>query len=612
MLSNSTLLNINCTGIITMRKLRISIVFAACAALFALTWISLLASPTQLFAQGERTPIPLITLVPPTPLPSAEPPTAAPTFTRSAIEGIVKRGTLRIGIMYNIGRFATLSDTGEVRGYEADIARAIAEDWGVKPEFVQVTRKNGLSMLLSGEVDLLMGQQMLTREDQSFVDFSDPLFMNTQVALVASDVPAQSIRDLSNQPVAVVAGSRGEQAFNGWMIGNGLKPDTKPFVLLDEALQALIGKEVVAVVGDRWDLDEKVRGKIDSVRLLPEPFRSEPYAIAMRRYDANMRTLVNRTLQRLVAIDRFSSLYDLWFPKDLLPVEGRVVPRVWKDLSTDSRAIADFSVDIVMPSAPVIAKIKAGQPIRVAGLGAPSDPTGAPPLLESFDQALINEMARRWGVQVQIVPDTFGRGEDAVASGQADLAVGVEPHWSSIDRVDFVGIFAQHGYKMMTPFGSSAVRNFGDLFATQRLIAYFRDDPAAIDLAKKLAETVRINVDTIKPVAIDSIEEAVQRLTSDPRVNVVFADSLRLIPIVTAYPKSVQLTDGEYGDKKPIGFAVPRNDVDFRVLIDVTLQDMYRDGTYANIYKANFNLGEPLQMVVWPGPPQVFGVKTSQ
>jgi polar amino acid transport system substrate-binding protein len=505
-----------------------------------------------------------------------------------------------------------LSSTGEVRGYEADIARAIAEDWGVKPEFVQVTRRTGLNTLLSGEVDLLMGEIMLTREDQSPVDYSDPLFMNTQVALVANDAPAQGIRDLSGQPVAVVSGSRGEQAFNGWMIGNGLQANAKPYVMLDEALQALIRKEVVGVVGDRWELDEKVRGKIDNVRLLSEPFRSEPYAIAMRRFDANLRTLVNRTLQRLVSIDRFSSLYDLWFPKDLLPVEGRVVPRVWKDLDTDSRAIADFSIDIVMPSAPVIDRIKSGQPLRVAGLGAPVDSNGQPSLLDSFNQAMINEMARRWGVQVQIVPNTYGLGEDAVASGQADFAIGVEPHWASVDRVDFVGIFAQHGYKLMTPFGSSQIRAFSDLFSSQRLIAYFRDDAASIDLAKKLAEKVRINPDTIKPVPIDTVEDAVRVLTSDPRVNVVFGDSLRLIPIVNAYPKSVQLTDGEYGDRKPIAFAVPRNDADFRVLVDITLQDMFRDGTYANIYKANFNIGDPLQMVVWPGPQQVFGVKTGQ
>jgi len=62
-------------------------------------------------------------------------------------------------------------------------------------------------------------------------------------------------------------------------------------------------------------------------------------------------------------------------------------------------------------------------------------------MLDAFNQAMITEMARRWGVQVQLVPDSFGKAEDVLASGAADLAIGIEPHWSSIDRVDFCGIY---------------------------------------------------------------------------------------------------------------------------------------------------------------------------
>ena len=62
---------------------------------------------------------------------------------------------------------------------------------------------------------------------------------------------------------------------------------------------------------------------------------------------------------------------------------------------------------------------------------------------------------------------------------------------------------------------------------------------------------------------------------------------------------------------KAISFAVPRNDADFRVLVDVTLQEMYRDGTYQKIYNANFGVGNPLNVLVWPGASTLFGVKTS-
>jgi putative glutamine transport system substrate-binding protein len=571
-------------------------------------------------AQGERTPVPLATLIPPTVVPP--PPTATP-IPPSPLSVLARfkdpKAPLRVGILYNVGRFSTLTDTGDVRGFEADLAEAIAEDWGVgvataadagKVQYVQVTHQNALSMLLSGKIDLLMGQVMISRDQQAQIDFSDPIFVNKQVALTNADAPFKDIKDLAGQTVGVMYGSPSEQAFTDWMQANGLQATVKRYVTMDDTLKGLINKEISAVIGDRWELDRKVNGIIQGVKLLDGVFRTEPYGIAMRRFDDNLRTLVNRTLQRLVDSKRLDPLYDVWFPKNLMPAEERVIPRVWKDLSTDSRAVADFPTDIVMPAQPVVPKIKAGQAIRVAGIGAPPDDTGKPSLLDAFNQAMITEMARRWGVQVQLVPDSYGKAEDVLASGAADLAIGIEPHWSSVDRVDFCGIYARHTYRIMIPYGSTAIQSFNDLFSSRRQIGYFADDPYAIELAKKLSEGLRMAPDTIRPVPLTSIDDAIERLTTDHTANIVFGDSLRLIPIVQAKPTFVQLTNGEYGDARPIAFAVPRNDADFRVLVEVTLQDMYRDGSYQRIFKDTFAIGDPLSMIVWPGPSTVFGIKT--
>jgi polar amino acid transport system substrate-binding protein len=263
----------------------------------------------------------------------------------------------------------------------------------------------------------------------------------------------------------------------------------------------------------------------------------------------------------------------------------------------------------VLPAAPVVQRIKSGQTLRVAGLGAPLDTNGKTPILDAFNTALINEMARRWGIPVQAIPNSFGAAaEDVLASGQADLAIGLEPHWGAVDRVDFTGIYAQHGYRLMVPFGSTAVQQFGDLFSGRRQIGYFTDDPAAIELAKEIATKVRIA--EIRPIPLRTDQDAIQVLVTDRVANAVFGDTLRLNSIVQAYPKFVQIVGDTYG-QKPLSFAVPRNDADFRALVDATLQDMYRDGTYQRLWKDNFGIGDPLQFVMQPGPSMLFGIKTS-
>src|SRR5689334_11760203 len=110
-------------------------------------------------AQTPRTPVPLVTLVPPTPLPPPPTATPLPPLIQSALVRIkADPPHVVIGIPYNISRFATLTITGEVEGFEADIASAIADDWGVKLTLKQVTRQNALDLLLSGQIDLLLGQ----------------------------------------------------------------------------------------------------------------------------------------------------------------------------------------------------------------------------------------------------------------------------------------------------------------------------------------------------------------------------------------------------------------------------------------------------------------------
>jgi ABC-type amino acid transport substrate-binding protein len=587
-----------------------------------LLWVMLLLAGTLPIAsaQATRTPVPLVTLVPPTLVPPPPSPTATQPPLQSALARVKarisanNRPTLIVGLPYNVERFASLTTTGSVAGFEADLAQAIADDWGVDLLRPQVTRQNAVDMLLNGQIDLLMGQVIVSRDTQTALDFSDPIFVNKQVALVLDDASARDVKDLGGQAVGVVIGSRSEQALAEWSKANNIQVDVKRYPMLDDGIRALFNREIVALVGGRWELDQKAgHGLLSGIRLLSGVFRLEPYAIAMRRYDDNLRTLVDRTLQRLQQSKRLDPIYNQWFPKDLMPVEERVLPRVWANLDDDKRVLSDpdFPVDIIMPAQPVVARIKSGQPLRVAGLGAPLDSSGRTPILEALNQALITEMARRWGAQVQLVPNSYGKGEDAVASGQADLAVGVEPHWGNVDRVDFAGLYAEHSYRLMTPFGSTQVRDFGDLFAgIRRNVAYFADDPGAVDLARTTAEKFRIPADTITFVRLQTDNDAIQTLAVDHISAFVFGDSLRLYPIVQANPKFVQFTDASYG-AKPISFAVPRNDADFRVLVEVTLQEMAKDGTYQRLWQATFPVGNPLSIIVWPGSATVFGIKTT-
>jgi len=90
-------------------------------------------------------------------------------------------------------------------------------------------------------------------------------------------------------------------------------------------------------------------------------------------------------------------------------------------------------------------------------------------------------------------------------------------------------------------------------------------------------------------------------MTVEDNIRAIYGDSLRLLALMRqSEDPGVKMLDTWYGDVLPIAFAVPRNDADFRHLIDITLQDMAVDGTYQNYWSTHFGLGDPLTILNWP------------
>lgn len=568
-------------------------------------------------ATATRTPPPTATPTPtitPSPTdtptltaPTRVPPTLVPTVTPTPFSPVEVSGLsyakdnrlLRVGTYFNAYPFSWLNENGTVAGYEADIIRAIAIDLGVEIEFVQVTRHNDVATLLSGQIDLLIGQQMHTRDREDLVEFSHPYYINQERMVVQTDSPWNDLAGMAGQPVSVELGSRSERALRDWMQETGTAYDVRPFLTESDALDALAAGDVAGMVGT---LDSLRRAGRLNMRLIDEPVLNGYYAIVVRRWDVNLRNLINRSLQKLKASGRLDEIFAEWFPAESINFNA-LVP-VYENLYEDTRALADFNADVPYPDTPVLERIAQGQPIRVAGLvtGDESAPAQAR-ILNALNNALVNEMARRWGVQVEVVPNSALNAVDLVANGQADLAVGVSPRWDGADRVDYSLPYAQHSDRLMIPRRyEQQISGFADMLGTGWWIGYFADDAQDADLIRKYAQVFGVEQNVRDPFAIQREEDAIYTMTIEQNIDAIFGDSLRLLALLRDWdtPSAVVLLDTPYGDILPITFAVPRNDADFRALIDFTLQDMAADGTYQGYWGQHFGLGDPMAIPYWP------------
>src|SRR5690606_449152 len=89
-------------------------------------------------------------------------------------EDIQSRGSVNIGLLVDFPPFGILDAQGNPDGYDADVARLLAEDLGVELNLIPVTGPNRIPYLLSNQIDILVASLGITPERAEQVAFSQP------------------------------------------------------------------------------------------------------------------------------------------------------------------------------------------------------------------------------------------------------------------------------------------------------------------------------------------------------------------------------------------------------------------------------------------------------
>jgi len=545
-------------------------------------------------AQATRTPLPL---------PAEETPTYPQQVTQSALQAIRERGELRAGVLYNDPPFTSLADNGDLQGYEIDILRRIAELWNIDVTFVQVTRQTRIPMLESGEVDLLAGSIPHRRDLGAYLEFSDPIFRSGYGLLVRADSAIDGLEDLAARPVGFISDEANallsEQAA---VLGIGL--DARPYTSLDEAELALAGDGdasippiIDALVARRETLMLLASAHRD-LELLAAPLSPASSAFAFRRGDTPLRDALNLGLQQVAAEGKLSDAfqYNLYgYPADIFPIYPGQVKYTFETLPAD-----------ITGRESALARIRRGEPLRIAGLDLSQEPAlfDSQPIIDGYNRAVINEMARRWGSPVTELPDSTGqKAYEMLVSGQADVAVGLTRELTYLGDVAFSEPYYQIGLRVIHQ-NEVALFGIGDL--------EFKPSMAAppLDISESLIRDNNV-FPSIKTA--ETFEEAYRQLSLFT-VWAVVGDEYALYLMGQA-DENLELIGQRYRPRNRV-MAVPSTDADLLALVNYTLQDMALDGTidrlrdqYFRPYVPEDEELAPLDsMQIWPGISTYLGV----
>ncbi len=138
---------------------------------------------------------------------------ARPEGTGEAmLEQVLKRGVLRIG-MSTFVPWAIQDKSGNFVGFEIDVANRLAQDMGVKTEFIPTKWSGIIPALLTGKFDIIIGGMGIRPERNLKVNFSIP-YDYTGMSIVAHKKLASGFTKLSdfNNPAVSIAARTGTTA----------------------------------------------------------------------------------------------------------------------------------------------------------------------------------------------------------------------------------------------------------------------------------------------------------------------------------------------------------------------------------------------------------------
>lgn len=218
----------------------------------------------------------------------------------------VKNDTRLFGLM-NI-------KTGEIEGFDVDIATAISQEiFGkdVDVKFVPVTSNTRLPLLKNGNIDALAATMTITPERKKEIMFSDTYFNAGQAIMVKKGSKIKSVKDLTSGTKVL-----GLQGSNSVANIKKYAPDAKVLQLADtaQAFTALKSGQGDAMTSDNGILYGLNRDD-PNYQVVGGTFTNEPYGISMNKGQEKFAKAVNQALKKIEADGTYQKIVDKWFSK---------------------------------------------------------------------------------------------------------------------------------------------------------------------------------------------------------------------------------------------------------------------------------------------------------
>ena len=210
-------------------------------------------------------------------------------------------------------------ESGQLVGFDIDLANEVANRWGVTIEFQPIDWSMKETELNTGNIDFIWNGYTITEDRKEQVNFTDSYLEYSQLLVTLADSDVNTLEDMAGKVVATQAESSAVTAaysIDGFVesFANGELVEFPTYNEVFNDLEA--GRSDVAIADEvlaRYYMKNKGE---DMYKILDEDLGIEEFAVGMRKEDTALVEKFNATLAELKEDGTYDEIYGKWFSEN--------------------------------------------------------------------------------------------------------------------------------------------------------------------------------------------------------------------------------------------------------------------------------------------------------
>jgi len=234
------------------------------------------------------------------------------TAHATIIDDIKERGYIKVGISLGGMPMGGRDQRNEPTGYDYEVAKLLADRLGVEMRITDVYGDARVSLLVSGQLDLVIGNMTVTEKRAEVVDFTDPYFKTGLRIIYQKSQNIKSLADLAGKKIVAGRGTSGA-IFISENVPEAELVYTENFA--PNGVLLLRQRRVDAGIEDS-SMADYFASQIDSLTILPGVFVAGDVAMGVRKGQPDYLEYLNAFIADYISGGEYKKNIKRWWGED--------------------------------------------------------------------------------------------------------------------------------------------------------------------------------------------------------------------------------------------------------------------------------------------------------